>query len=532
LRHVAALLAALAGYISMSQEIVWFRALSYATGGAPSAFAALLGAFLVGIALGSLYSVRLLGDPAAPSAARPAPGTLVSALFLLAGALGFLALPLTANAYISLQGAGIYYAYVWVAVASFPSGALFPLLCHVAIQPGGPVGASLSKLYLWNIVGSTLGPLLTTFVLLDVFSTSQIATIISVLAVMAATLAALALPSARRAKSAVLAVAALGAALIASTHAPLYGGILEKLHYKAQLDEGSRYRRVIETRSGIVAVAAQAGAPNLLFGGGMFDGAFNVDPRSKQNGIHRAYLISALHRAPGRVLEIGLASGSWTRVLADHARVKDLTVVEINPGYLELLRDYPDVATILDDPKVHVRIDDGRRWLLRHPEERFDLIVMNASFHWRSHSTNILSEEFLRLAKAHLQPGGVFYLNTTNSLNVRCTVAGVFEHVVSVSTFVAGSDAPFDQNPEERARSLMEFGAGGRPVFADPELARVKTELLDYPLVEEGNALRAQTHCWSITDDNMATEYKENWRGMYPSRSWAKLFERLRARPP
>lgn len=349
---------------------------------------------------------------------------------------------------------------------------------------------------------------------------------------LASALSVLALPATPRARAALLPAAAAAAALIAFGHAPLFRGLLEKLHYKSELSEDMAYRRVIETRSGVIAVAAPAGVPNVLFGGGVYDGAFNVDPREKGNGILRAFMVSALHRAPTRVLEIGLATGSWTRVLADHERVKDLTVVEINPGYLEVLPEYPEIASILRDPKVHIHIDDGRRWLMRHPEERFDVIVMNTSFHWRSHATNVLSEEFLRLTRAHLKAGGVVYLNTTHSQNVRCTLARVFEHVVSVENFVAGSDAPLDLSSEERARSLLEFVSGGRPVLADGQLAQVREQLLAFPLKDEGSALRAQTSCWSITDDNMASEYKEHWHAVYPARAWGRLFERLRARTP
>ncbi len=515
-RGVASLLAAVAGYVSMSQEILWFRALSYATGGAPSAFAVLLGCFLLGIAFGALYSKRLLAST------RLQAGEVVSGLFLLGGVLGFLALPMTANAFATLQESGLYYAYALVAVGAFPSGALFPILCHVAIDPRSGVGASLSRLYVFNIVGSTLGPLFTTFVLMDRWSLGRIAWLIAAISGVASALSVVVYPARRGAWG----LAAAGLLLLAAPTS-LYDGMLERLHYKTELTPELAYRKVIQTRSGIIAVAPSPGAPDVLYGGGVYDGAFNVDPRSKANGIFRAFMLFGLHRAPERVLEIGLASGSWTRVLADHPRVKALTVIEINPGYLELVRQYPQVASILDDPKIQVHIDDGRRWLARHPDERFDAIVMNTSFHWRSQATNVLSQEFLRLAKAHLREGGLVYLNTTGSQSVRCTVASVFTHVASVGNFVAGSDAPFDLSPAERGQALAAQLGEGRP-----ELAHVRQELLDFAVVDEGETLRAEHSCWRITDDNMASEYKEHWRGVYPSRSWAKLFERLASAPP
>src|SRR5438093_232966 len=100
----------------------------------------------------------------------------------------------------------------------------------------------------------------------------------------------------------------------------------------------------------------------------IYDGNFNVEPWLDSNGITRAYLIAALHPNPRSVLEIGLASGSWSRVVTACEPVEKLTAIEINPGYLKLIEHYPEQATLLRDPRRTIYIDDGRRWLLRHAE--------------------------------------------------------------------------------------------------------------------------------------------------------------------
>src|SRR6202030_4751858 len=89
--------------------------------------------------------------------------------------------------------------------------------------------------------------------------------------------------------------------------------------------------------------------------------------------------------------EIGLSSGSWAQVLANHPGLQSLEIVEINPGYLQLIVQYPMVASILRNPKVNINIDDGRRWLLAHPDARYDAIVVNITFYWRAHVSNLLS---------------------------------------------------------------------------------------------------------------------------------------------
>ena len=74
-----------------------------------------------------------------------------------------------------------------------------------------------------------------------------------------------------------------------------------------------------------------------------------------------------MHPLPKHVLMIGLASGSWAQVIANDKDVEDETIVEINPGYLPLIGKQPEVESLLRNPKVHIVIDDGRRWLVAHP---------------------------------------------------------------------------------------------------------------------------------------------------------------------
>ena len=78
----------------------------------------------------------------------------------------------------------------------------------------------------------------------------------------------------------------------------------------------------------------------------MYDGAFNTDPKHDVNHVMRAYALSLFHPNPRRILMIGLSSGSWAQILANHPDVETLDIVEINPGYLSLFSDYPEVASL------------------------------------------------------------------------------------------------------------------------------------------------------------------------------------------
>ena len=235
---------------------------------------------------------------------------------------------------------------------------------------------------------------------MDIWGIRQIAVAIALTGIVLGT--AIVVGSARAGRSRMIhlaSCAALGGLVIASAP-PLFDRIYERLELKAPLPDSYVYRDVVETRSGVAAVTNDP----MVYGGGVYDGRINTDLVHDSNMLYRPFSLSLWHTAPREVLMIGLATGAWAQVIANHPQVEKLTIVEINPGYLKLIEKYAAVRSPLTNPKVTIVIDDGRRWLVRNRQAKFDAIVSNTSFHWRAHSTAILSKEFLELVSAHLQP--------------------------------------------------------------------------------------------------------------------------------
>jgi spermidine synthase len=488
-----ALLAAI-GFISLSHEILWFRLLGYLSGSRPQVFGLLLAAFLVGIALGSLRASTRCESGA--DIGR----TLLRAL-MAAGVVFYLAFPLIAEASALLgTPVGLALGYLAVGTVAYFCGGILPLLMHIASQRAGGSGLSVSLLYFGNIVGATLGPLVTGFVLLDMFSLDVNVALLSALTLALVVVLAFVLGAARRDFAGAwrmtgLVVSIAGAGWFA--HAALFSGYLEKMLYASTGEKP--FLHSLENRSGILAVEQGS---NTMYGDGMYDGRFNTDPVRNNNGIDRAYMIAGLHREPKRVLEIGLSTGSWTRVMSSYRPIQEMKVVEINKGYPAIVRHFPDIARVLDDPRIEHIVDDGRRWLRNHEDERFDLIVMNTSYHWRSNMTNLLSAEFLTACREHLLPGGVLYYNATGSDDVLYTAARVFRHVTKYGSFVAASDSPFDIAAEVRRSNLLRFQTLlGEPVLGGAARRELLERLSQHPLPELRDALLRRTDLTLITDD-------------------------------
>jgi predicted membrane-bound spermidine synthase len=517
-------LSCLVGYISLSQEILWVRAIAYATGGKPDVFGHVLGVFLMGIAFGSLFAQLLVKKY------EFEPLLFVAGALCASSIVYFLSLPMAANASTLWDPLGVVVSFAFLFVIALLSGGIFPVLCEYGIQRSSEVGTGVSWVYAASILGSTAGPLVTGFVLLDSYGLGQLVVALSVLTLVLSVgvflHASRGLAKWRPLRTYAAVAAAIVVVLFLILGETMNRNLLAKLHMKDGYDAEAAYAYLVQNRSGVIATAkGKPDEKDALYGGGVYDGRFNADPCNDCNWITRAYFSVALHREPREVLEIGLGSGSWACVIASHEAVGKLTVVEINPGYPEVISRYPEVAGILDDPKVRIVTDDGRRWLNRHPDELFDLIVMNTSFHWRSQMTNLLSLEFLRLAKQHLKPGGVLYFNSTFSKDVPYTAAHAFQHVTMFGNFVAASDRPFDMGVAEREANLLRFRGNDGPVFRleDPASRKVLEKLAAFETVDLAPRLRGDQALHVITDDNMFTEYKAHREIIEPRARWSRL---------
>jgi spermidine synthase len=236
--------------------------------------------------------------------------------------------------------------------------------------------------------------------------------------------------------------------------------VLESLQWKGA-PFAQPFVEVVENRSGIITVTADG----TVFGHGMYDGRFNTDLKHDTNGIVRPYALSLFHPAPRDVLMIGLSSGSWAQVIASNPDVVSLTVIEINPGYLTLIEHDPQVASVLNNPKVTIVTDDGRRWLRANPNRHFDAVISNTTWHYRANVANLLSVEFLELVRRHLNPGGIFFYNATESVRVQRTGCLAFGYGARFTNHMVLSDKPIAWDFQRWRRTLESYRIDGRLIF-------------------------------------------------------------------
>jgi hypothetical protein len=106
---------------------------------------------------------------------------------------------------------------------------------------------------------------------------------------------------------------------------------------------------------------------------------------------------------------LGLGAGA----LAAYGQAGDtIHLYEINPLVLDLARS--QFTYLADTPaKVDVSLGDGRLSLEREPNEKFDLLVMDA-FSGDSVPVHLITREAFAMYFEHLKPGGMVAVNISN----------------------------------------------------------------------------------------------------------------------
>jgi spermidine synthase len=492
-------------------EIAWFRVFSIASSDRAPAFALLLATYLGGIAAGS-YLSETFTQRWKPEIVLQVAGSML----LLAGCISVYLPPIVA----ALASHKVDYLastpFFFVVAAML--GSVLPILCQLAVPPDENAGRNVSIIYVSNILGSVVGSLGIGFVLMQHFGLREVAVGLGIISVLLGAGVLLFGKGATRAARFSHLAAAVVALVLAVASLPLYSLLYERLIFGARKEAQIPFAHLVENRNGVIGVTRE----DAVFGAGVYDGYFNVDPLDDSNLVVRAFALSAFHSAPKHMLVIGLASGSWAQIFANHPQVESLDIVEINPGYTQLIPKYSVVRSLLQNPKVHAYVDDGRRWLLAHPDARYDAIIANTTYHWRDHSTGLLSTEFFRLVRPHLNPGGVYYFNTTESDETMATALTVYPYGLRVINFFVVSDSPIVVDKQRWLSVLQRYSIDGKPSF-DPINPASSQKLNAYSLLadsvnfaprfvgmESSESLRMRLKPrLIITDDNMGWE----WRG-------------------
>jgi len=410
----------LTGYVSLSFELLWIRALTQNLGATYFSFAMILTAMLLGITLGSaLYRSFLAERERVTSLA------VLTVLLFVASVASFLMVgqldPLLQTLRAALPG-GFLPPLVLSLVAFLPTatlfGAIFPLCLRQYAVRTGRLGQDLGSAYAINTVGAVTGVVLTGLVTSEHLGSGGSLLLLLILSVSVIVLAF-------RAASPPLpipvlaAVVALAAAVLLffprdicfeNQRACLAGKLPSPLTVLFRGEDASSMATLVELGQDPFS---------YVDGGEVRYGRHREIFHSNWRGVGgtriylwnvvSAYLAAMLHPEPTDILIIGYGSGRQLSTLVGLPSPQRIDVVEINRlNFSASDYFYVDTKRVLGDPRVTVYVDDGRNHLLRS-RRSYDVILVDVGGISGDGSEFFYTREFLELCREHLEPGGLVF---------------------------------------------------------------------------------------------------------------------------
>ena len=433
----------LSGFTALAAEVIWTRLLSLLFGGTVYTFALILAVFLFGLGIGSSLGSALGRNMKSPRAALGwcqmlLCATMVWAAYSLLQSMPYWPVDVTlaTDPWHKVQ-LDIVRCLWAVLPGAILWGASFPLALASVAAKGQDAGRLVGGVYAANTFGAILGSLgASTVYAFGLGSQHSLQVLIAVSAISG--LLMLALPKDDESSSAksnlnfgitVLCLAVAGGLLVKAVpalpgHFVAYGRFMPTRGANA---------KVLYMAEGITAAVAVTEMPD---GTRNYHNAGKVqassDPADMRLQRMLGHLTTLLPKTNTDFLVIAFGAGATAGAVSVEPKLVSETIVEIEPLVPKVVGKWfgPHNFEVAQNPKAHIRIDDGRHFL-QTTKMKFDGITSDPLDPWVKGAAALYTKEFFQLEKDHLKPGGVvtqfvqFY--ESNSDAVKSEIATFFE---------------------------------------------------------------------------------------------------------
>jgi spermidine synthase len=488
--RLALCLYAVAGGIALGYEVVWSQIVVQFTSTRAFSFAIVLATYLAGLAAGSALYARWRRH------ARD-PWSVFGLLIAAAGLVALLEITCLGEWLVRLQGQ--IEAIAWaatrtelfamcarflvagLAIVFLPTvllGAAFPAALQL-IADGSRTGQIVGSVISLNTAGGVVGTILTGFLLVPRLGLVHT---LGVLAIGAAAIGFLAVTFGSWAprRSAWLFLGIFAATTLIAKLTP--GDQVVRLLAASRGNGGEGLSFYEEDPGGTVAVIEQRSA-TANFRRLYIDGVSNSgDPMPSLRYMRLQALVPLIvHRGePRSALVVGFGTGITTGALLQFPGLENRVCAELLTGVLHAAPLFNGNFGAASDPRIEVRVRDGRQELLRDTRS-YDVITLEPPPPSAAGVVNLYSTDFYRLAKERLRPDGIFAqwlpLATQNDEDSRSLVRSfldVFAHsslwtTEIHETLLLGSAQPLDLDvprivqrfdQQSVASALQEVGIG------------------------------------------------------------------------
>ncbi|MBP7216083.1 MAG: hypothetical protein KBA46_02235, partial [Candidatus Omnitrophica bacterium] len=307
-----------------------------------------------------------------------------------------------ARAYKGMIGVGVgeglgwwqalWWSFLILLPVAFTHGAMFSIGCQLT------VGVKVT--YVWETVGTLLGGLLLTYVLLPFISSFQIVLLIAGLGVVALVILFLK----RGQRVAMICLLAVGCCLLLGLFKS--ADILEKTSLKQQWKTGlllasrnSVYGNIVALKHNNQCTFYYNGVPAI------------TTPHPDAVFIEEMGIVPLLFvDQPKRILVLGSGAGGLLSELLKHP-IEKIDYVELDSVLIDLVKTYatPKTTDALYDARVNLVHQDPRLFL-KKATEWYDVIIIGTSFSNDYATNRFFTQEFFSLCLKRLDRQGVFAL--------------------------------------------------------------------------------------------------------------------------
>ncbi len=413
----------LSGFAMMCIQTTLNRVGALSFGASHFTFAMVVAVFVLCIALGSFAVSALRRIP---------PVVIVGSQWLLVILLGVMYfelenVPYYAHVVRSLftnVSAGFYpyYFFVFLGILTFLvipiglSGALLPLVFHHLRNEVKGLGGVAGRLYAWNTLGSLLGALLGGYALLFFVDLQHVYAIALGALVLGASILSVLVLRLPVFVAGLATAAALCACLFLPDWEPfrMSSGLFRLRAAQPQTFAGPEAMFADRSRGMTIVfhdddptntVAVTDGNSRSLVTNGKADGNLYYDYTTM---ALMGLVPALLSDDPSRVFVIGWGLGVTAGELGSLDEVDEVLAAEISPAVLAAAPFFDEGnQNAATNPKIQAIRSDAYRALLRS-EGQFGVIASEPSNPWVMGVEMLFSEEFLRVARDRLTPGGVF----------------------------------------------------------------------------------------------------------------------------
>ena len=422
---------ALSGATALSAQVLWTRLLALLFGATVYTFSLILAAFLIGHGVGSALGVMLARRPRQPP--RILLGwcqillcvSIVWASYLLTQTIPFWPIveEVARDPWQTFQQ-DFLRALIVVLPGATLWGASFPLALASVAAPGQDGGRLVGGVYAANTAGAIVGSLGTSLLLVPWLGTQRAQQVLIIIAGLAGVAALISSsrrerdrtnrtkPAPRWIRTAEWMGLGISVALAAMSVLPVPGGLIA---YGRRTAEWAETTKVADTGSIIYTgeglndfIAVSRGAEGELYYHASGKVQASTVPQDMRLQVLLAHLSHLLPERSAKVLVIGCGAGITAGALSMGPGIEQITIAEIEPLVPVVAATYFSSYNhqVINDPRVSLRIDDGRH-VLATTNETFDVITTDLIDPWVKGVATLFTREFFELAKRRLRPGGV-----------------------------------------------------------------------------------------------------------------------------